>query len=66
METVQREERSGRRDLLSPNASLYFSLSSLQCADWYLDGGDSSLAPVRLPAALNAHMPDAALLPTRG
>lgn len=37
METIQREERSGRRDLLSPRASLSSSLSCLQSADWYSD-----------------------------
>lgn len=56
METVQREERSGRQDLLSPNASLYFSLSSLQSADWCLDGRDSCPALARLPTAIDAHM----------
>lgn len=49
METVQRGERSGRQLALSL-ASLDFSLLPGE-TDWYLNGGDSSLAPVRLPAA---------------
>jgi len=55
METVWRGERSGRRDPPPPHTHTLMrraiSLSSLQSADWYLDGGDSSCALVRSPAA---------------